>query len=159
MSDAADNLNESQLFNKIENYIQELNKLHQDINNRYAKNNIYGILNISVLFYEKALELIALSKHIFQYKIIQVNTEKASSIKKNMNLLKNILENLRKKRDEWLDKTNLMQDSSFAQMIQNGEERLQNIEDKICYFLRVISSAEKKEQENIHPKMKRYKLQ
>lgn len=157
MSDGCNHFNNN-VLKKIENNIQEIKALHENINKKYSEYNIYGILNLSITFYEKSLEFIALSKHVFQHQIIQINTEQAKNIKKNMNLLNDIINNLRNKRDKWLQGSTFMQDFNFAQIIDNGEERLQIIEAKVCYFLKIIVLAEKKEAENQQPKMTRYKL-
>lgn len=157
MSDHVNDLN-STLFNKIENNIQGLTTLHEDINCRYAQNNIHGILNLSVTFYEKSLEFISLSQHAFQHQIIHTNTDQANAIKENMTLLNLIVAKIRNKRDKWLGRTDLMQDLNFAQSIHNGEARLQNLEDKICYFLKIIDLAERKEADNQQPKMIKYQL-
>jgi hypothetical protein len=120
--------------------LNNIQKANQDFTSGYKKNNIYGLIKTSELFYKNCSQFIDLSKYLFKNHLKYISVEDAKTIIENMEALVIGMDNLKSSRNNWLSASTLPKDPHFLAVIQDGDIRFNILEEKAKDFLITVSN-------------------
>ncbi len=123
--------NADEQFENLQKKIDKMGDAFIKLTSAYLRNNVFGIIRHSNLFYDAAMKLIADITMTLKENHDQMPREIRQSYIRHVNSIEKLVKHLEQAKNDWVDAFGRSTDPDFDMLIKKGEEKFSEIIDRV----------------------------